>query len=349
MMLHRSRYWKIFVRYLSGESSDSEQAEVRAYIATDEKKGRLFDELSHLWEAAGDPANELDTDRAWQKLEERIQQDEKIKPIVMARVPLDRKDVRRLRPVRYPYFSIAAAFAIVIVTSILLVQKTSPRVLPEEPDVFETRRGQRTVIRLVDGTQVQLNVDSRLSVSPDYASERREVHLEGEAFFQVAFDETTPFVLETDLGTIRVLGTEFNVSIYPESQQMQVVVAGGEVTMQSKQHRRGEAVLLRSHDLGLLSQKGEQVIRKEVDVSRYLAWMEGRLVFENAPFEEVARQLERWYDLEIELTSQVTSVDGLWASFTDEPLSEILNAISAALELDYVRDRRTIKFYPASR
>ena len=89
-------------------------------------------------------------------------------------------------------------------------------------------------------------------------------------------------------------------------------------------------------------------VSRGIDLDRYLAWTEGRLVFDHAPFEEVARQLERRYDVQVELATAPQSLKRLNASFESESLGEILKSIAAALDLRYERAGRQVTFYPAA-
>jgi ferric-dicitrate binding protein FerR (iron transport regulator) len=150
-----------------------------------------------------------------------------------------------------------------------------------------------------------------------------------------------------------VLGTSFNVEAYPDDGKTQVAVAEGEVALRSnagsKMSRDSAAasteVQLRSQSLGIATQQGLHAVRRGVDLSGRLAWTEGRLVFEDASLEEVARRLERWYGLQVEVQVSPDNVVGLNATFKDESLSEVLQSIAVALELKYERERDTVTFF----
>ena len=368
------RHWKLFVRYLAGECSEREQAEVLALIAVDEEKARLFDELRKIADASATSSKHLDAEMAWRDLDQRLQQGARITKLSGARPHkashrvgggLGRSDRRSAAPsagrthrrragrgARFQHSAIMAAvvFTAVIIGTIIAVNLTvSPEVSEQEPNfkIFATKKGERATVHLADGSRVILNADSRLTVPGNFRDGDRSVQFEGQGYFDVASIEERPFIVQTTLADVRVLGTEFDVDAHAEAAQMQVVVKTGEVSVRSNHLDEAESIILRPRDLGIVLQAGGQLVRRNIDVDRYIAWREGRLVFENASFKEVAKMLERWYDLSVQLQNPSENVDGLTATFEDEPVDEVLNVIAAALNLNYRRDGKSVTFHPA--
>jgi len=240
-----------------------------------------------------------------------------------------------------------------------------------EPKVFATERGQRAMVRLGDGTLARLNAASTLTVSPSFGTERRSVQLEGEAYFEVAHDARRPFIVRTRGTTTRVLGTAFDVSAYPEDEQVRVVVTDGTVEVEAEAidagrekiaregaDERGEEgasgaessaqrVVLTARQMVTLEASGRMSRHQAADVERYLAWMDGELHFEDASFQEVARSVERWYNIEIVIDESAVPAGHLNARFPEqEALSEVLNVIAATFGLDVELRARTARFYP---
>ncbi len=218
-----------------------------------------------------------------------------------------------------------------------------PAGTPPAPRRFATDRGQRSSIHLADGSDVRLGPESRLEVPARFEGPSREVILHGEAFFDVAPDAARPFRIEAGAGRIEVRGTAFSVRTAGE--QTTVYVAEGLVALLPSA-LMPDTVLVQPGRLAVISNRGVTV--ESADAERYLGWLEGNLVFRGASFDEVERELERWYDLQVDLLAPRERVLRLDAAFGDEPLSEILNTIAAALGLEYTRERRHITFYPAS-
>lgn len=347
--MNNKQHWELIVRYVAGECSEREAAEVRALIAIDEQKGKLYDEVRQLWELSESGIARENADGAWQNLNQRIQRNPEVISLADARAAY--RQSRGRRSLRRTV-SIAAVLAIVVVSAIIAVQLTPDKLINvrnADYEVYTAKRGEHTSVPLPDGSTVLLNADSRLTVPSTFGSEARDVYLEGQAYFEVESSTGHPFTVQTELANVRVTGTSFDVDAYPEMGQMQVVVASGEVRVQSNREKEDNAIVLKPRDIGLVLGTGEQIVRRDVDVQRFFAWKEGRLHFENADFEDVARSLERWYDLEIDLTQKSHEPDGLTASFRDEPVDEVLGVVSMALNLNYERHGRRVVFYPASR
>ena len=162
----------------------------------------------------------------------------------------------------------------------------------------------------------------------------------------MAEDATRPFVVHAQHASVRVLGTAFVVQAYTDEPAMEVAVAEGQVALRPDGLEQDTAVVLEPRQLGVVSATGSlRAVHREVDLTPYLAWTKGRLVFNDAPFGEVIRRLERWYDLRIDVQVPTGRIDRLDATFEEVTANHVLNAIAAALDLQYTKDRRTVTFY----
>lgn len=347
--------WHRLVRYLSGEYESGNEEELQEWIVDDEDRARLMDELNHVWKATEEPVPPRDVEAAWQEVrgklhcEEHLHQDDSDagqRPAQSAKGT--RSSVQRSRTYRR-FLRVAVVVGLVAITALLSVflLRKSRLVSPSsDARVFTTEKGQRAAIRLADGTQVHLNVDSRLTLSAEeFATGRREVHLEGEAYFEVADDANRPFIVHSEGATAEVLGTAFDVKAYASDKEVQVAVTEGKVALRPGQPGIQDTVLLRPHHLGVVSGQRVQAVHRGVDLSSQLAWKDGQLVFKDAPFSEVTQKLERWYDLRVEAGVAPAEVDRLNATFDDESLGETLQAVAAALDLQYEQDGRAVTFY----
>jgi ferric-dicitrate binding protein FerR (iron transport regulator) len=195
-----------------------------------------------------------------------------------------------------------------------------------------TVRAQRAQLRLRDGTRVTLGVDSRLRYSQAFATATtRDVYLEGEAYFEVARDTLRPFRVHAGDAVTRVLGTRFGVRAYAEERGVRVVVAEGKVALARAAAAAPDVVLGRG-DLADLKIGAPPVIRHGVDVSSYLAWVDGRLAFTDTPLGEVVLRLSRWYDLDVRLGDPSLANDPYTMSLRgDEPPEHVLRVIAAAV------------------
>lgn len=367
--------WNLLAKHLFGECSHEEAARIRSWIAEDPVREALLEELRQVYRMT-DASTSLeektpwDTDSLWKRVREQTTEREETgrpqnRTTRKNRVPetpprafqqkraRGRPSSRATRSYLRLRKPLGAAVALVVAALALLWLYPSAERNPavaSEAKVFVTKEGQRVVIRLTDGTRVHLNVDSRLTRPAKFGMDRRVVHLEGEAFFEVAKDSTRPFLVHAGEATTRVLGTAFNVSAYPGDEGTTVVVEEGRVSLHPEKPgaplaAREDAVLMKSQ-MGKLLQSGEQVVRRDVDASQYLAWTEGQLVFEEAPLQKVTRTLERWYGLTITMDGSSAPPPGhLNAHFAeDQPLSEVLRVVATAFGLEYDRQGERVTF-----
>ena len=160
-------------------------------------------------------------------------------------------------------------------------------------------KGGEYQVELSDGTMVWLNSDTELKIPTVFAGDERRVYLSGEAYFAVTKDERKPFIVETDLGNVKVYGTEFNVKRYRDDGQLKATLVEGVIGFSSD--RIAELKLKPGYRLSLAEGSETPEIR-EVKVYNEIAWRDKRFSFENETLEEIARELERWYNVKIVFT-----------------------------------------------
>lgn len=159
-------------------------------------------------------------------------------------------------------------------------------------------RGGEYVLTLADGTLVCLNAGSKLRFPVQFSGDTRRVELEGEGYFQVIRNENRPFVVGASGVNITVLGTEFNVSNYPENLNIQTTLIEGRVKVVSE--RDGEVYILQPGEQAVFDKTNGDLHVEEVDVSYVIAWKEGRLRFRDRPLKEIMDFISRWYDVDVE-------------------------------------------------
>lgn len=169
--------------------------------------------------------------------------------------------------------------------------------------VIEVPKGAEFYIKLPDESKVWLNAESKLSFPSGYGHFERLVTLEGEGYFDINHLEDRPFVVHTLLQKIRVLGTSFNVKAYPQEGVTTTTLVEGKVEIEEMKDR---SVLTLSPGESLKTHVGQKQItlKKVTNMDTHIAWQRGEFLFDQTPFEEVAHQIARWYniDLHVETT-----------------------------------------------
>jgi len=198
--------------------------------------------------------------------------------------------------------------------------------------------GKRFELQLSDGTIVHLNSGTTLKYPVKFiASENRQVFLDGEAFFDVTKDKTHPFVVNADNLNVRVLGTHFNVSNYPEDKLTDVVLVEGSVglyTANEKFNAEKNTVLTPGFK-GSFSKTDNQIKTKAVVTDVYTAWIKGGLTFREMTFKDISKKLERHYNVTIVNQNSKLSNEKFNASFGDEPIAKVLSYFNEIHGINY--------------
>ncbi|MGV8091966.1 MAG: FecR family protein [Mangrovibacterium sp.] len=190
--------------------------------------------------------------------------------------------------------------------------------------------GSRVSFHLPDGTKGWLNSGSTLTYSLPF-SENRKVALEGEAWFDVFHHEKRPFEISAGESKVKVLGTSFNVSAYLDEKYVAVILQSGKVEFSDKT-QKNKIILKPSEQLVL--QEGRLEVNT-VDASKYKAWTEGRLIFRGDDMAEVARRIERWYNVRVEIADEDLVQFSFRATFENDPLEDVFKQLSMTSPIEY--------------
>ena len=168
----------------------------------------------------------------------------------------------------------------------------------EDSLVFNTlivpKRGEYS-LELPDGMVVWVNSESSLRFPEKFTSNRREVFLEGEAYFEVKKDANRPFYVHTEAGKVRVLGTAFNVCAYSNDRFWQTTLVEGSVMINQEE----KEVLLKPNEQYQIDVRTGKAGLREVLPELYTSWRDGKFYFKAYTFEELVEKLERWYDFKM--------------------------------------------------
>ena len=195
--------------------------------------------------------------------------------------------------------------------------------------VFETPRGEKSFVKLPDGSEVWLNASSRL-VYNTFNSHHRQVELKGEAFFKVARDEKAPFVVKTNKCEVEVLGTTFNVMSYDEFGRQEITLLKGKVNVRMNGAEQilapGQALVLKDNHFRV----------DEVIASDASGWVENKFNFKDIPLSELMKRLENWYDVDITLENNTGKEVNFTGTFkNEETIWQVLDAIKVYTPITY--------------
>ncbi|MBZ4035964.1 DUF4974 domain-containing protein [Flavobacterium sp. 17A] len=188
--------------------------------------------------------------------------------------------------------------------------------------------GKKFRLQLSDGTFVHLNSGTTLKYPVKFiAGENRQVFLDGEAFFDVAKDKKHPFIVNADELNVRVLGTHFNVSNYPEDAVTDVVLVEGSVGMyeSSQKFDATKNTILKPGFKGSFNKENAKISTKSVITDIYTSWIDGGLTFRNMTFKNIITKLERRYNVTIVNKNEKLANEKFNASFKEESIENVMS------------------------
>lgn len=353
--MSKEKVWHLFSRKLTGEASQDELMELQQYVDEHPSFQYEMEALEQLWQQDNEPERDY-LEATYHLHIEKMKKlgvepkitDESVETEELFQRTFFQRNKRRLIA--------AIAVCVVVLTVLPFTNKkaASAEMLAingskTAQKIVATPNGKNTSFKLPDGSTVWLNAGSKLDYSKINESGNREVHLIGEAFFDVVRNPARPFIIHTSSIDVKVLGTKFNVKAYPEDKTVETSLVQGSVEVFVK-NRPGEKYLLKPNQKLVLLNEEETVskssiasTKKELNLpiiaithltypkndtlATETSWTRNKLAFEGESFAEVAKKMERWYDVQIMFNNQELELEELNGDFSKETLQQALEAL----------------------
>ncbi|HEY4290459.1 MAG TPA: FecR family protein [Puia sp.] len=346
----------LVIKYITGDADASEQEYVRQWIGESQDNMDYYISLKETWQdALHHPDHRVfNADKAFERLRGRLQVSEETEPI----------------PVRRRIFFLPVRTAVAVVLLLiagvgvgLYLRRPGPDVLQTAFDLF-VPNGKMKKLILPDSTEVWLNAGTRFSYPSGFGQTNREVTLDGEGYFAVHHNEKIPFIVKAGGYKIRDIGTAFTIIAYPGNKSFETAVLEGKVEVTSDPKIKG--VLLARNEVLKVSQPAaplqKQAGRKTADdekitptiaaqleivtephIERYASWKDNILVFEEESFEEVARRLERTYNVRIRINNDRLAQLKYTGRFTKvQTITEAMKIIRETTPIVYTMENDTV-------
>lgn len=309
---------EIIIRHLQQQTSQPEEKQLSAWVDASPQNKAGFEEIKRIWSHTHPEADAFspDTSAAWEKVK---------KQTVLALKGESTPNRGRVVAMPGRIWQVAASVALLCTIGYLLFL-TSKR--EETWQSVSSSTGKKQVY-LPDSTRVWLNKNSQLSWS-DFEGDTREVKLQGEAFFEVRRKPEQPFRIHGLQSLTEVLGTSFNLKSVPGKPDA-VEVVTGLVAFSSTRHPDVK-VNLTPGTRGELDKSGKAT-ESTITGLNFRAWQTEQLSFENAPLDEVARELEQYFDVAVEIQDSALVRCRFTGSFKSPQLHEVLQVLSASVNL----------------
>ena len=298
-----------------------------------------MDDFTAAWEAAGNDYSysNADTDKAWLKLQKEMN--------------ITDNDLK-FRIYNSRIFRYAAMIVMVMGIGLAAYQfmgKTEKQlVTPVKMVVAQTEvhPANLTVINLPDGSTVKMNANTRIEYPEHFSANVRKIKLSGEAFFEVTKDTACPFIIDTEMASVEVMGTSFNVSAYPRADLVEVNVETGKVKLSL--NTVGESIpksaIIPAGERGWLNVANNNLGKVGILSSNYSSWITKKIIFQRTPLADAFTVLENTYHVKIIMENPEIGRIPYTANFADLKLDYIVDVIARTHRLKVKKSGNEIIF-----
>jgi len=326
-----------FIKYLQGQGDADWNAVFEEWLSESDENLQRFEDFKSAWNISDKYHENFnpDVDSAWNNFMLNNRKQGKTAPDPGRSLRYTGAGNRRLIRRRY-LTGIAATIAILAGIGWIIISSTGTI---GNGRLAKTWSSGDSIIKIVlpDNSTVWLNRNSTLSLNGKFGSDRRNVKLAGEGFFEVSRDPDHPFTVSFQKSEVRVLGTSFNIKSTTHREQVSVTVRTGRVAFYTKNGRKKKAELV-AGDRIVYDPSDDQMLHSQISGDNYLAWKTGVFRFTDTPLEEVFSVLEAYFDTRftsyLEFRDDVT----LSGNFPVDSLPEILEAIELTFDFKITKD-----------
>ena len=352
---------------LHGQANDEETKTLHQMVLSNKDLMALFMKAQEYWHKSSDlqAFENIDLEEDWKVILEKISSD----------IPETKQSHAIIRR-NFPYMKFtryAASLLILVAFSVFaLLQLYKPADSVTMYTTIEAPIGSRSKIELPDGSKVWLNAGSSITYANDFNINSRSLKLDGEAFFDVEKHDI-PFLVQALDINLRVLGTSFNVRAYEDDAVIETTLVSGSLVIEDAPgvpSRIGEIVLEPNQKATFFRDKGSvtlteqdqedtpdirladvpepvraisrvEVLRKR-DISPEVSWKDGMIVVEGEPLSELARRLERRYDVCITFENEQLKDYRYTGKLKELTLEQVLHAMKLTSPIDYSIEDQTV-------
>jgi transmembrane sensor len=336
----------LLVKYITRQANDEEIAFIKQWVSAHPENEQYFAQLYEAWQNSLLLEHDIiDADNAYQLFVNKISDDK--------------------QPAKKTYkaWYVVAALVVTVIAAIFL--KSKPAVIAPL-NQLAAKPGNIRKVTLTDGTIVWLNSGSTLKYDEDFGKTNRRVYLEGEGFFEIAHGKTEiPFIVNTKNYLIRDIGTRFNLKAYPNDSFFETSVVNGEVSIEDNEHKdnaMNRIYIKQKQTLRIWNRRAEQlevshgfnnapVNYNEIQITQftpnteaiYTGWKDNLLMFDGNTLQDIARVLERRYDVKINISDTLLHNIKYSGNFKNvESIDKVLDIIKQNTPIGYSKSGNII-------
>lgn len=308
------------------DSSANDENFVAAQFLNERNLPELKDAAQEHWEKA--PSTEVELQHILDRIHFHINTSTDNRPV--------------LSRLLSAYYRVAAVLLIPLIIGgiyLMLQNSTGNNTYAE----ISAPQGSRIQFTLPDGSMGHLNGGSRLKYPVNFSG-NRNLSLIGEAYFEVAKDKKHPFIVQTKYADVQVFGTKFDVCAYEGDQEVFTTLEEGSVKVFNKTERT--SAMLNPGEQNVISTSNGKMQNIPVKTNLYTSWKDEMLRFNNSPFDEVIKKMERWYGVKINLDKTLKYSENYTFTVRTESLKELLELLSLTTPMSYVIDNDIVIICP---
>jgi ferric-dicitrate binding protein FerR (iron transport regulator) len=262
----------------------------------------------------------LKVDSAWNEMESRISVEE---------AGGKRQEARGTFHIKYrQVLRIAAIVILLLVPSFFIFRYFTSIEQKKFDAILSIKEG-----KLPDGTSVTLNKGTTLEYPSSFKGNKRNVKLNGEAWFEVKHDDAKPFIVTSHNVRVEVLGTSFYINTNAANNTMEVILNSGSVAVYFDDHKENSLFLTPGEKAKIVS--GSEKMEKDINTDQnYRSWMTQRFIYNNTPLITIITDLNKVYHANLRISTPAISYCIVTATFDHQSVESILHVLQATLDLN---------------
>lgn len=303
------------VDYLFGGEKEITDPVLQEWLAGNESNRQELERYCKIWKESGNymDMRAFDTNQGWEKVD-----------------GLNRRKIslqRRLKNASYTLSGIAAAI-------LLMVALSLTGIFDKEQEVsvsLTADYGNRSEIVLPDGSTVKLNSGSEVIYAYNTKKKVREVHFQGEGYFDVSKSKS-PFIVKMANGVeVKVLGTTFNLKAYSDDLTIQASLIEGRIELE----HQNDKLILNAGEMAEFDKQTNKLRQVDGDLSHSYGWLKNKLYMDNMSLADVCKYLERWYDIDINIQGNLGEEIRYNGVIQEETITDVMKALSQLSNITY--------------
>ncbi len=313
------RFWYLFTRYLSKESSLEENEELKDIVSGEKKYKQLFEQNGRIWHQKDlGQVNMFDKELIKKQVLDQIRSE-------------DTKPAKH--QLSLSLWSLVALFLVIVGIGTFSYMSYDQEKQDKQPTTItkSTDEHQRAMFILRDGTKIWLHENSSIAYQDQLEHDGiRQVQLTGEAYFNVTKNPNVPFIVKTGNISTKVLGTTFNVRAFPQD-DVEVTVETGKVLVEN-QHNE---ISLKPNEQAVVSRKTNDIMKNNINSAYVTVWKNPDLEFDMIPLKEAFFMMERYYNVKIITDSKSDLSCTVRSIYKGEKLETVLQGLQLIFHFDY--------------